>query len=458
MTPELSDSTSSDILIVDDTPDNIRFLSTMLLKQGYRVRKAISGSMAITAAKTVRPDLILLDINMPEMNGYEVCETLKKDDHTRSIPIIFISALDDIENKVKAFSYGGADYITKPFQFEEVLARIQNQLTIQHLQKQLRERNDQLKTTLADLKNAQVDLIQKEKMAGLGQLVAGVAHQINNPIGFIAGNLSFVRQYIQELLTLIQIYQQEYVSPTPKIRAAIESIDLEFIQSDLEKLTKSMQSGTERLQSIILALRIFSRLDEAKVKPVNLHEGLDSALVLLEHRLNRADTSLPKIAVIKKYGNLPPVICYASELNQVFLNLFNNAIDAFEPKTKNQNNQRNSQSLSASEAVESLTNSGLDRTKPDSEPTIWIRTEYKGENTAVIRIKDNGPGMTEVVRSRIFEPFFTTKPPRSGGGLGLTSSYQIIVEHHRGKLTCWSELGVGTEFIIEIPVRSQTPE
>lgn len=416
----------ADILIVDDTPDNIRFLSSLLLEQGYSVRKAISGKMALTAVKTVLPDLILLDINMPGMNGYEVCENLKSDSQTCSVPVIFLSAFDDVSDKVKAFQIGGIDYITKPFQFEEVLARIQNQLTIQKLQNQLQARNEQLQQALYELKKAQTQLIQKEKMIGLGQLAAGMAHEINNSIGFISNNLAPTRDYVRDLLNLIYIYQQEYPNPTTTIQKIKQEIDLDFLILDIEKLIGSMQTGTERIYSTLLALRIFSRLNEADIKAVDIHAGIDSALILLQHRLKQEGEQI-EINVIKNYGDLPLITCYASQINQVFLNLLNNAIDALESGT--------------GEAF-----------PPYSMPTIWISTELTALETVTIRIKDNGVGIAPEIKSRLFDPFFTTKPVGKGSGLGLSTSYQIVVEKHKGQLTYHSSLGEGAEFAIEIPL------
>jgi signal transduction histidine kinase len=426
MTRDQASTPKADILIVDDTPHNIRFLSAMLMEQGYNVRKALDGQMALTAVETVAPDLILLDINMPGMNGYEVCKRLKENPQTSAIPIIFLSALDDVVDKVRGFQLGASDYITKPFQFEEVLVRLQTQLTIRALQTQLETQNEQLQQALSNLKSAQTQLVQKEKMIGLGQLVAGVAHEINNPISFISGNLAPARRYIQDLFDLITLYQQEYPLPTPRIQKAIETIDLNFLTADLQKLIGSMQNGVERIRNVILALRIFSRLDESDIKTVNIHEGIESTLVLLQHRLN-ASEHRREIQVIRNYGKLPLINCYASQVNQVFLNLLNNAIDAL--------------SLGSGELIESPSN-----------PTIWITTETTLSNSIIIRIKDNGVGIPESVRSRLFDPFFTTKPVGEGMGLGLSTSYQIIVERHQGRLTCQSLAGQGAEFIVEIPI------
>jgi len=421
-----ANSFKADILMVDDTPDNIRFLSALLLEHGYNVRKAINGQMALTAVKTVQPDLILLDINMSGMSGYDVCKNLKNNEETCAVPVIFLSALDDVVDKVKAFNVGGADYITKPFQIEEVLARIQNQLTIQSLQNQLKIQNTQLQKTLGDLKKAQAQLIKKEKMVGLIQLAAGMAHEINNSIGFISSNLEPARKYIQDLLNLINLYQQEYLQPTLKIQEEIQEIDLDFISSDIQKLLGSMQTGADRICTIIMALRIFSRLNESDIKAIDIHEGLNSTLLLLQHRLTPEDQSW-EIKVIKNYENIPLVTCYASQLNQVFLNLLNNAIDALESRRR-----------------ENFPESSI--------PTIWITTKLSSKETVMIQIKDNGIGISQELQSRLFEPFFTTKPVGEGSGLGLLTSYEIIVEKHKGNLICHSSPGQGTEFTVEIPM------
>ncbi len=419
-------SLKADILIVDDTPANLRLLSTMMTKHGYSVRQAINGSMALTATQAMNPDLILLDINMPGLSGYQVCEALKSDPETSYIPIIFLSAFDDVTEKVKAFRSGGADYITKPFEFEEVIVRIENQLMIQQLQHQLTTQNQQLQQTLGELRTLQAQLIQKEKMASLAQLVAGIAHEINNPVGFISGNISHAHDYIQNLLQLIDLYQEEYPVPSQKIKELTQEIDLDFVISDLKNVMGSMKNGVDRIRTIILALRIFSRLDESEIKTVDLHQGIDSTLMLLQHR-TQTNTIIPPIQIIKDYQKLPQVTCYASQLNQVFLNLLNNAIDALE-----------------GQYCQSVPNEDF--------PTIWISSEQTSKDTVTLRIKDNGIGIPETIQSRLFDPFFTTKPMGQGQGLGLLTSYQIIVQKHKGYLTCQSSPGKGAEFVIEIPI------
>ncbi|MEH1824309.1 MAG: response regulator [Nostoc sp.] len=418
------------ILVVDDTPDNLRLLSAMLTAQGFEVRKALNGKMALTACQMVLPDVILLDINMPGMDGYEVCQQLKADEKTCEVPVIFISALDDVVDKVKAFDVGGVDYIAKPFHGAEVVLRIENQINLRLLQVKLQEKNFLLQQALDNLQASQVQQIQNEKMVALGQLVAGLAHEINNPISFIYGNLQYAGQYVEDLVNMIEVYQQEYPKPTPKIQEIAKDIDLNFMINDLQNLIGAMYRGSDRIREIVLALQHFSRHDEAEMKRVNIHEDIENTLVMLQHRLREtADRSA--IIIVKDYGNLPLVTCYASELNQVFMHLLNNAIDAIEEGVENK-----------SSPPYSLL----------STPEIRIHTEVTDLNMVKIAIADNGLGIEESLRSRLFDPFFTTKPVGKGSGLGLSISYQIIVKKHRGNITCNSSVGKGAEFAIEIPI------
>jgi predicted ATPase/signal transduction histidine kinase len=293
---------------------------------------------------------------------------------------------------------------------------------------ELNEKKESLQQALQDLQNTQAQLIQSEKMSSLGQMVAGIAHEINNPVNFIDGNITHARQYIQDLLDLISFYQQECPNPSSSIKKKIQEIELDFLVEDLQKLLESMNVGTARIQNIVLGLRNFSRLDEADMKAVDIHEGIENTLMILQHRLN-ADNNYPEIKIIKEYERLPPVTCYPSQLNQVFMNILSNAIDALKQMTKNKENLI-----------------------PIQDPKIHIHTETVDSNTVRIRIADNGHGMSTQVQKKIFDPFFTTKPVGSGTGLGLSISYQIIVEKHKGRLICKSALGQGTEFIIEIPM------
>ncbi len=289
---------------------------------------------------------------------------------------------------------------------------------------ELKEKNVRLSQTLQELQRTQAQMIQTEKMSSLGQMVAGVAHEINNPISFIYGNLAHAREYIQDLLSLIHVYQQEYPNPTPKIQEMLLEIDLYFLVEDMQKLLNSMKVGADRIRDIVLSLRNFARLDEASMKPVDIHSGIDSTLMLLQPRLRR-EGGRPGIEVIKEYSQLPQITCYASQVNQVLMNILSNACDALDEVRK--------------------------KGELEKTPTITIRTEVTDHNSVKIQIADNGPGMSEDVCNRIFDPFFTTKPVGSGTGLGLSISYQIVVERHGGQLNCESVPEQGTKFTIEIP-------
>ncbi|MEP0956116.1 response regulator [Microcoleus sp. FACHB-1515] len=411
-------------MIVDDKLENIRLLSDFLSTQQYQIRKAINGRAALTAVKTIPPDLILLDINMPGISGYEVCEQLKSDSKTSSIPVIFLSAGDDLANKVRAFQVGAVDYITKPFQLEEVLIRVQTQLTLCKLQRSLEEKNAKLNQALDSLKAAQIALVQKEKTATLRKVVAGVAHEINNPLSFIACNIEPIRQYKNQLLNLISLYQQKFPEVDSAIANLQKEIDLDFLASDIDKITNSMKHGTERISTVILALRIFTRLDESDIKQINVHECIDSILTLFHHRLN--SNHRKSIEIQKEFEELPLITCYAEQFNQAIFNLVCNAIDAVEVK--------------------------LDQTTDSSyHPQISIQTQVVNNQLAV-KIKDNGIGIAEENQPRLFEPFFTTKSAGNGIGLSLATSQRIIEEVHGGSLTYSSIADVGTEFTIRLPI------
>ncbi|MEH1768770.1 ATP-binding protein [Nostoc sp.] len=321
-------------------------------------------------------------------------------------------------------------------QAEEALKKANQELEVR-----VQERTTDLQETLNELQITQIQLIQAEKMSSLGQMVAGIAHEINNPVSFIYGNLHHAHKYTQDLLILVQIYQQLCPNIPPELLKKIEEIDLDFLIQDITKLFQSMQVGTERIQEIVKSLRNFSRLDEAELKRVDIHEGIDSTLMILEHRL-QARHEYPEIEVIKKYSQLPNVTCYPGQLNQVFINILANAIDALEVSAKKGHwSAVNTQTTDNQQLA-------------DNNPKIQIKTELIDQKWIEVTIADNGLGINEQVRSKLFDPFFTTKSVGKGTGLGLYISYQIIVEKHNGQLNCFSVPGKGAEFVIKIPVSS----
>ncbi|MEG4529906.1 PAS domain S-box protein [Microcoleus sp. D2_18a_D3] len=310
----------------------------------------------------------------------------------------------------------------------DITERKQAEEALHNSEAQSREQAAQLAATLEQLKATNSQLVQSEKMSSLGLLLAGVAHEINNPVSFIYGNLAHLTNYTQDLFGHLELYQQHYPNPVAEIQQAREKNDLDFLAEDLPKILSSMSVGVERICQIVQSLRNFSRHDDSQMKPINLHEGIDSTLLILNHRL-KGNGEKPPIQIVKQYGELPTVECFAGPINQVFMNILSNAIDALEDA----NSRRNCQEMAE---------------KPSQ---IRIGTEVAG-NFVEIKIADNGPGIPEQVKQQIFDTFFTTKPIGKGTGMGLSISYQIIVERHKGELYCTSELGKGTEFTIKIPI------
>ncbi|NJM96251.1 MAG: response regulator [Phormidesmis sp. RL_2_1] len=451
------------ILIVDDNPTNLEVLSEALGQVGFKIAVAIDGESALEQVIYHKPELILLDVMMPGIDGFETCQRLKTNPETHDIPVIFMTALSDTTNKVKGLSLGAIDYITKPFQYEEVLARVRIHLKVQNLARTLQkqnillkeevdlreqtevklleannalevlnqeletrvyERTEKLSQTLNDLQQTQMKLIQQEKMSALGQLVAGIAHEINNPVNFIHGNIVHASEYTQDLLKLVRLYRQHYPQPNIEILAELDHIDVDFLAEDLPKLIGSMELGTDRIRDIVLSLRIFSRLDEAEVKDVDLHTGLDSTLLILNSRL-KGDGIRPAINIVKDYADLPKIRCYPGQLNQVFMNILSNAIDALESKAQEDKNW---------------------------QPEIRIQTEIGEHGKINVHLIDNGPGIPIELREKIFDPFFTTKPVGKGTGLGMSISHEIIVEKHHGTLTCMPTDAEGIQFTVSIPI------
>jgi len=489
----------SKILLVEDDSATRLLLTRELHLAGYEVTVARNGEEGLRQAMELRPALIICDWVMPLMDGVEVCRHVKASPELATTFFILLTSREAIADRVEGLDAGADDFLSKPVDLNELLARVRAGLRLYRYQQDLSEANQQLSITLQDLQRTQSQLVQSEKMSSLGQMVAGVAHEINNPIGIIEGNLSHANTYLSELLELMHLYQKHYPNPAKEIEEYAETIDLEFLLTDFPKILESMEIGASRIGNIVLSLRNFSRLDEAEMKLVDLHEGLDSTLVMLQHRVQESG-----VEVIKEFGNLPQVECYPRQLNQVFLNILNNAIDALEQKdmgtqgrfesrgigTQNhplepslrespfaQQTLADSRSLlygasaaNDSEGLKLRTRPLQMSLQPQDSPCITIHTELvkaqcqqttdngqQAIDKVVIRIADNGPGMTESVRQRLFDPFFTTKQVGKGTGLGLSISYQIVVQRHGGQLYCISEPGQGTEFFIEIPVL-QPPE
>jgi PAS domain S-box-containing protein len=486
-----------------DCPQENQWIWQVVAEAKHRCLPSILGEYPAQPAEFIAQKIKNLEIIREDNLATATDINLKKiyqDWHYQSIlalPIITHTG------QIGVISCGNFRRI-KPWSDADValLQAITNQLAIALFQAELysqaqtaaqvaHERAEELKETLEQLQKTQAQLIQSEKMSSLGQLVAGVAHEINNPVNFISGNINFVQDYTRDLLKLLGLYQKKYSVSDAEILAAIEEYDLDFIRDDLPKLLSSMQVGANRIREIVLSLRNFSRLDEANYKLVNLHDGIENTLMILQHRLypeelsNSYQPNGAKIKVTKDYGNLPKIECFASLLNQVFMNILNNAIDALESSpmmsehplithdkkwlpngaiatinsadqtdgfTSNINRDFASSHCHLNQdntEVNSGLNSGLNSGKT---PTIHICTEVKTGDRVVIRIRDNGPGMPDSIRQRIFDPFFTTKPVGSGTGLGLSISYQIIVQRHHGDLYCISLPGQGSEFIIELPI------
>lgn len=424
----MSTKTTELILIVDDTPANLDVISEALSDAGFEVAIATSGERALQQIEHERPSLILLDVMMPGIDGFETCKRLKENPKTREIPIIFMTALSDVENKVRALELGAVDYVTKPFQEYEVLARVKTHVQLYSLNQDLEY---QVAKKSAALQASQLKLIQSEKMSALGSVVAGVAHEINNPVGFLFGNLQPAQEYVQDLFGLLYLYQKKYPNPSPEISAKIEAMDLEFLQKDLPQLLNSMKLGLERIRNISTSLRTFSRADADAQVSFNVHDGLDSTILILKHRL-KANEARPAIEVVKEYSALPEIDCFPGQLNQVFMNILANAIDMFDEVAQ----QSCFAELNANPQI------------------ITIQTRLATPKVVEIRIRDNGRGMSESVQARIFDfdHLFTTKEVGKGTGLGLAIARQIVEEKHGGAIAVNSVLEEGSEFVIQLPL------
>lgn len=470
-------SPQADILVVDDTPDNLRLLVRLLTEQGYKVRPVPSGKLALAAVASRPPDLILLDINMPDMTGYEVCQQLKQDEQTRQIPVIFLSALHEVLDKVTAFAVGGIDYITKPFQVEEVLVRIQTHLEIGALQKNLSQKNETLLQTLHDLQAMQAQLVQSEKLAALGQLVANVAHEMNTPLAaiqsaittithFLNQNLEqlpqffqtldvdlqqdffallqasadvvaggphlssrdkrqYKRQLIQELAArsithaeaiadhLVDMGIYENLQPFWSLLQTADSqqiLNMAYDFACLQKSTQTITAATNRAAKVILALKSYARHNQGEQRiAANVITGIETALTLYQHQMKNG------IEIVKTYAEIPLILGFPDELNQVWTNLIHNALQAM--------------NYGGILSIE-----------------VWPESE-----SVKVNITDTGKGIPLEMQAQIFDPFFTTKPIGEGSGLGLSIVHKII-EKHQGTITVNSVPGQ-TTFSIRLPIK-----
>ncbi len=476
MNKEFNENYKGNILVVDDTPANLRLLVGLLTEKGYKVRPVPSGELALSAAKGMPPDLILLDIMMPGMNGYEVCKKLKSDERTKEIPVIFISAINDVFDKVKAFTAGGVDYITKPFQIEEVLARVETHLSICYLQINLKAKNEELSKTLQELKATQNQLIQSEKMAALGQLIAGVAHEINTPLGairssignitdFLTKNLEQLPKFLQNLSpqrqedffnilrtplqqstslsskekrqlkkALQQQIQDQGIDNADSIASTLVNLgigndiqpflpllkdpDREIILRNayqlfsVQKSAQTITTATDRAAKVVFALRSYARYDDAG-------EKVEANIIEgIETVFTLYQNQFKQgVELVRHYGELPNINCYPDELNQVWTNLIHNALQAM-----------------------------------DHKGTLTINAHQEGNNI-VVSITDTGKGIPPEIITKIFEPFFTTKATGEGSGLGL-DIVKKIMEKHQGIIEVESVPGQ-TKFTVSLPINSK---
>lgn len=410
------------ILVVDDTPQNLAILGE-LMKPWYQVRVANSGERALASLATKpRPDLILLDIMMPGMDGFELMQRLRENEETRDIPVIFVTALNDVNNEHRGFELGAADYIHKPFKSVIVLSRIKAQLEAKAARDMLRRTNQRLTSQVSEgvnaLETAQLQLLQSEKMAAMGQLAAGLAHEINNPIGFVGSNLGTLSGYLDDIFSIVDAYERaesqlKESEAFADARGIKERVNFDFLKSDIRALLEESRDGINRVRGIVKDLKDFSRSDDKDWQWVDIHQGLESTLNILRNELKYHCT------VVKRYGEVPKVHCLPSQINQVFMNLLANAGQAIEGRGE-----------------------------------ITITTDQPDPAHVRVTVSDTGKGMPPEVREHIFEPFFTTKPVGKGTGLGLSIAWSII-ERHRGRIEVSSEPGKGTAFAITLPVTGE---
>jgi C4-dicarboxylate-specific signal transduction histidine kinase len=414
------------ILLVDDNVTNLQVLHQTLDGRGYKLLVAKNGAGALAIAQKAKPSLILLDIMMPEMDGFEVCQRLKADPATEEIPVIFLSALTDTKDKVKGLDLGAVDFVSKPFQPEEVIARVNTHLSIRRYQKELQERNDELQDTLDELKAAQNRLIQSEKMASLGVLTAGIAHEINNPINFIKTGAQALERDIVDLKKLFEVIDRcAHTCNDPLMKnqiAAVQSeIEYDELNREIPALVHNIVMGVTRTEEIVNSLTVYARPDQQAMTLAQLDELIESALLLMKHRYKN------RVAIRRDFTDLPPVLAHPGRLMQVFGNIIGNAIDA--------------------------ATTGPAHAQAAVDITTALQEE-DGITYAVVRVSDNGPGIEDEIAGKIFDPFFTTKGVGAGVGLGLSISYGIIRDHN-GRIDVNGNSGQGAVVSIVLPTHRE---
>ena len=433
------DFSAAEIMVVDDNPSNLKALSYILATAGYQVRQANCGEIALASVAAKLPDIILLDIMMPGIDGIEVCARLKADGATSEIPVIFISAVVDVDDKVRCFDVGGVDFISKPFQIKEVLVRVRTHLQLRKLQlqaeenlrKEFEENNRALAESFDHAIKSQANFIQQERLAAIGQLAAGVAHEINNPLGFVSSNVEVLGNYLKKLQEVFVAHDQfftmietvsQYNEQLSALRSQEKATKVTRIMDDLPSLITETTEGIKRIQNIVNGLRRFSRIDiDEDYNPYNINEGLQTTLIVARNEIKYYAN------VVEEYAEEMPLIeAKGGEINQVLLNLIVNASHAIQAKNS------------------------------DSPGIIGIKT-WSENDRVFCRVSDDGIGMDGEVVRHIYEPFYTTKAIGQGTGLGLSISYEIIVHHHQGAITAESKEGAGTNFIISLPVCQKCP-
>lgn len=422
------------IMVVDDKPANLKLLGGILKEKGYTIRIFTRGDLALKSAVVDPPDLILLDVTMPGMDGYEVCLELKNQPLTKDVPVVFISALTETDDKIRAFKAGGVDYITKPFQVEEVHARVEIHLTLKRIKADLEEKNRSLAKAFDDLKKAQNVLVQSEKMAALGVLVAGIAHEINNPVNFIKSSTMGLIKDIQDVERLLETYERYEKTESQResdvvIRQVKQDIEYDILVREIPDMVSNILEGVRRTEEIVNSLRSYSRINETTRQMTDLRETMERSLAILRNRYSN------RIRIVREYREIPCIPVHPGKLMQVFINMISNAIDALDTDIIKEPSPKN------------------------HEKQITLRTgpcKRNGSSWVNIQIEDNGPGIPEPLLSRIFDPFFTTKDVGKGTGLGLSISIGIINEHN-GIIEAENRENSGAVFSLFLPVEQETP-